>query len=134
MRCGLHAQRRGCPRNCERRAERRLPLGEPGKAAGGDDPRARRPAAARLFLAAWRVSRVWRPMLEFERITSDQGTADTAVGQADGACPVTILVCRTCRDETGSDAHPRAGKLLAEATRERAAAEAIPVAEVECLG
>jgi predicted metal-binding protein len=73
-------------------------------------------------------------MLEFERINPDQGAADTAVGQAGEACGVTILVCRTCRDETGSDAHPRPGKQLADATRELAAARNIPVAEVECLG
>ncbi|HTV69156.1 MAG TPA: DUF1636 family protein [Rhizobiaceae bacterium] len=47
---------------------------------------------------------------------------------------VTIIVCRTCRDETGSDAHPRAGALLAEDTRAAAAEANIPVQTVECLG
>ena len=47
---------------------------------------------------------------------------------------MTILVCRTCRDASGSDAEPRPGKLLAAATREAAAAHDIPVAEIECLG
>ena len=46
---------------------------------------------------------------------------------------VTILVCSTCRDDTGSDAHPRAGALLAEDTR-RAAGGEIRVRTVECLG
>jgi predicted metal-binding protein len=73
-------------------------------------------------------------MLEFEPTTPDQGAADTAVRQADEACGVTILVCRTCRDETGSDALPRPGQLLADATRTLAAAHDIAVAEIECLG
>jgi predicted metal-binding protein len=72
--------------------------------------------------------------LDFERINPDQGAADMAVGQAGEGCGVTILVCRTCRDEAGSDAHPRPGKFLADATRALAAAHDISVAEVECLG
>lgn len=47
---------------------------------------------------------------------------------------VTILVCSTCRDETGSDAHPRAGALLADDTRSAAADDNIRVLAVECLG
>lgn len=47
---------------------------------------------------------------------------------------VTILVCASCRDETGSDIHPRAGAKLAEATRAAAAQEGITVRSVECLG
>lgn len=47
---------------------------------------------------------------------------------------VTILVCASCRDETGSDIHPRAGAKLAEATRAAAAHEGIAVRSVECLG
>ncbi|MGN6537774.1 MAG: DUF1636 family protein [Mesorhizobium sp.] len=47
---------------------------------------------------------------------------------------VTILVCSTCRDETGSDAHPRAGTLLAQDVRRAAAGENIHVRTVECLG
>lgn len=47
---------------------------------------------------------------------------------------VTILVCSSCRDETGSDAHPRAGAKLAEATRQAANSEGITVRSVECLG
>lgn len=49
--------------------------------------------------------------------------------------PVTIIVCSSCRDENGSDAHPRAGALLAAATR--AAAKDSQITEirtVECLG
>ncbi len=46
---------------------------------------------------------------------------------------VTIVVCASCRDETGSDAHPRPGELLAAATRDAAGA-AIRVRQVECLG
>jgi predicted metal-binding protein len=47
---------------------------------------------------------------------------------------VTVVVCATCRDETGSDAHPRAGELLAEDTRQAAAGDDIRIRTVECLG
>jgi predicted metal-binding protein len=47
---------------------------------------------------------------------------------------VTIVVCNTCRDQSGSDAHPRAGKLLADGTRHAADGSGIPVEEAECLG
>ncbi len=46
---------------------------------------------------------------------------------------VTIVVCASCRDETGSDAHPRAGAMLA-ADAKAAAAGDVRVATVECLG
>jgi predicted metal-binding protein len=46
---------------------------------------------------------------------------------------VTVVVCATCRDEAGSDAHPRAGVQLAAATQSAAAGE-IRVTTVACLG
>lgn len=46
---------------------------------------------------------------------------------------VTVVVCATCRDETGSDAHPRAGSILASNTRDAAGGD-VRVASVECLG
>jgi predicted metal-binding protein len=46
---------------------------------------------------------------------------------------VTVVVCATCRDETGSDAHPRAGAILA-ANAKAAADGEVRVATVECLG
>jgi predicted metal-binding protein len=51
---------------------------------------------------------------------------------------VTVVVCATCRDETGSEAHPRAGLQLAAAAQ-AAAAEFpescdIRVKTVDCLG
>jgi predicted metal-binding protein len=46
---------------------------------------------------------------------------------------VTVVVCATCRDETGSDAHPRAGAELARNTKAAAAGE-VHVATVDCLG
>ena len=46
---------------------------------------------------------------------------------------VTIVVCATCRDVSGSDAHPRAGTILA-ADAHAAAAGEIRVTTVECLG
>jgi predicted metal-binding protein len=66
-------------------------------------------------------------------------SADTADGgSGEGACAhgpgdITIVVCSTCRDESGAKTHPRAGALLADDTR-RAAAGAFPVRTVECLG
>lgn len=47
---------------------------------------------------------------------------------------VTILVCSSCRDASGSDARPRPGELLGAATREANSAPGIRVAQVECLG
>ncbi|RJG44690.1 DUF1636 family protein [Mesorhizobium sp. DCY119] len=51
-----------------------------------------------------------------------------------GAPGVTILVCSSCRDETGSDARPRAGEHLAQGAIRAAAPEKITVKQVECLG
>lgn len=47
---------------------------------------------------------------------------------------VTIVVCSSCRDENGSDARPRAGEFLAQATLRAASNENIRVRQVECLG
>ncbi|RFC68317.1 MULTISPECIES: DUF1636 family protein [Mesorhizobium] len=47
---------------------------------------------------------------------------------------VTIVVCASCRDESGSDAHPRAGERLAQATREVSRGKPVRVQQVECLG
>lgn len=58
---------------------------------------------------------------------ASSGDADTRVSE------VTILVCSSCRDETGSDAHPRAGAKLAEHARLAAEGD-IAVRTVECLG
>lgn len=59
-----------------------------------------------------------------------------ASGSAENAraAEVTILVCSSCRDELGSDTHPRAGAKLAESARQAAAGEDITVRSVECLG
>ncbi len=46
---------------------------------------------------------------------------------------VTVVVCATCRDESGSDAHPRAGTILADRTKAASEGE-IRVATVDCLG
>jgi predicted metal-binding protein len=47
---------------------------------------------------------------------------------------VTVVVCSSCRDETGSDARPRAGEQLAEDTKRAAAGSSVRVETVECLG
>jgi predicted metal-binding protein len=61
-------------------------------------------------------------------------TADVLSGDSDASAGVTVVVCASCRDETGSDAHPRAGALLAEDTRRAASGEKIRIRTVECLG
>jgi len=57
------------------------------------------------------------------------------VGDAgdDGHAGVTVVVCSSCRDEAGSDAHPRAGAILARKTI-AAAGNEVSVRTVECLG
>ncbi|MEI8714738.1 DUF1636 family protein [Mesorhizobium sp. ISC11] len=61
------------------------------------------------------------------------GTADIS-GHDDALAGVTIIVCGSCRNETGSDAHPRAGELLTDDTRRAAAGDDIRIRSVECLG
>ncbi|MER9750726.1 DUF1636 family protein [Mesorhizobium sp. M0140] len=62
------------------------------------------------------------------------GTADISSGHNDALAGVTIIVCASCRNETGSDAHPRAGELLADDTRRAASGDDIRIRSVECLG
>ncbi|MGX9147456.1 DUF1636 family protein [Mesorhizobium sp. 128a] len=62
------------------------------------------------------------------------GTADFSPADSDALSGVTVVVCASCRDETGSDAHPRAGELLAGDTRRAASDDDIRVRTVECLG
>ncbi|TKT76974.1 DUF1636 domain-containing protein [Aquamicrobium sp. LC103] len=47
---------------------------------------------------------------------------------------VTILVCGSCRDASGSDVRPRPGERLAQHARERLDDADIEIREVECLG
>ncbi len=58
---------------------------------------------------------------------------EAAAGAPADFSAVTVVVCSTCRDEAGSDAHPRAGARLAAETSAASAGE-IRVATVECLG
>ena len=62
------------------------------------------------------------------------GTADNSSADSDALSGVIVIICASCRDETGSDAHPRAGELLAQDTRNAASCEDIRVRTVECLG
>ncbi len=64
-------------------------------------------------------------------VASPQGARD---GVADETFDATIVVCASCRDESGSDAHPRAGEILADDTRAAARGSCVAVREVECLG
>ncbi len=52
----------------------------------------------------------------------------------EAASSVTIVVCETCRDETGSDAYPRAGEALVDDTRRAAEGSAVRVHRIACLG
>ncbi|TIW88579.1 MAG: metal-binding protein, partial [Mesorhizobium sp.] len=38
-------------------------------------------------------------------------TTDISSGGDDSLAGITVIVCASCRDETGSDVHPRAGEL-----------------------
>ncbi|WP_137933259.1 DUF1636 family protein [Mesorhizobium comanense] len=62
------------------------------------------------------------------------GIADDAFARNDALAGVTVIVCASCRDETGSDAHPRAGEALAQDTRRAASGENVRIRTVECLG
>ncbi|KQZ81833.1 metal-binding protein [Mesorhizobium sp. Root157] len=64
----------------------------------------------------------------------DGDSPDGKNGCRSGGAAVTVVVCTTCRDETGSDTQPRAGELLAESARQAAAGSAVDVRTVECLG
>lgn len=102
----------------------------PGRRHLGDDPRARRPAVARRNSDRPAGVPGKEHDLDHSGISADGG-ADLS---ADSVRGVTILVCSTCRDETGSDAHPRAGSLLAESVRRAAGNDNIRIHAVECLG
>lgn len=52
---------------------------------------------------------------------------------APAAGEVTVVVCSSCRDASGSDVRPRPGELLARAAQ-AAAEPGVRVAAVECLG
>jgi len=67
-------------------------------------------------------------------LNADDSAQPTPFEAAIAVAGVTIIVCRTCRNETGSDAHPRAGALLADDTRAAAQPAGIAVETVECLG
>ncbi len=63
---------------------------------------------------------------------TEEQTATRAV-DADSAA-VTVVVCESCRDETGSDTYPRAGESLAADTRRAAQDTDVRVVTVSCLG
>src|SRR5262250_3513852 len=115
--CGAERkfQGRSCPRNCKRRARATLPLGQPGKAVTGGDPRARRPAVDSVVvragcLGAGRTVSApasGRSPCGAARVTSvqQQCVTDPAVS-TDAA---TVYVCITCRYPGGPESEPRLG-------------------------
>ena len=65
---------------------------------------------------------------------SDTDRQNAALMPLEHAASVTIVVCETCRDETGSDAFPRGGEALAEDTRRAAEGSDVRVRRIACLG
>ena len=63
---------------------------------------------------------------------TEEQTATRAVMPNPAA--VTVVVCESCRDETGSDTYPRAGESLAADTRRAAQDTDVRVVTVSCLG
>lgn len=103
----------------------------PGRRHHGDDPRARRPAVASKKSDSPAGVPGKEHELDHSGISPDDGAATPA---SDPLRDVTVLVCSTCRDETGSDARPRAGALLAENVCRAAGNDNIRIRTVECLG
>jgi predicted metal-binding protein len=64
-------------------------------------------------------------------VTANSEPLDAAPGDGEG---VTLVVCSSCRDDTGSDARPRAGERLGDSVRELAMGTGIAVRQLECLG
>jgi predicted metal-binding protein len=60
--------------------------------------------------------------------------AEVSMLPFEAAAPVTVVVCETCRDETGSDAYPRAGEALAKDTLRAAEGSDVRVLTIACLG
>ena len=97
--CGAERkfQGRSCPRNCKRRARATLPLGPPGKAVTGGDPRARRPAVDSVVARAGCL-----------------GAGRVASAPASGRSPLrsgTGDHCPTARRDRSRSAHRRCDRL-----------------------
>ncbi|MGY6708141.1 MAG: DUF1636 family protein [Rhizobiaceae bacterium] len=69
--------------------------------------------------------------MTFDSDPADSAAPEETVAPAD---TVTVMVCSSCRAEDGSDARPRPGEILAEATRAANGDASIRVETVECLG
>ena len=67
-------------------------------------------------------------------MTTDNEAAVCNAPETGDSPEVAILVCTSCRDESGSDARPRPGEHLAEDARRAASGTAFRVESVECLG
>jgi predicted metal-binding protein len=130
MRCGFPANSAAVPATVseEPKAENHWECSREG--GQGDDPRARRPAVCEI---SDRLAGV--PGKEHDDLKVD-GIFPQQVGDAgnDGHAGITVVVCSSCRDETGSDARPRAGEVLGDATRLAAQDSNISVRQIECLG
>ena len=64
-------------------------------------------------------------------MTANSEPKHAATGGCEG---VTLVVCSSCRDETGSDVRPRPGERLGDRVRELAEGTGVSVRQLECLG
>jgi len=73
--------------------------------------------------------------MEHDLNQSDSSPAEPAgISSGREMADATVIVCTSCRDETGSDAGPRTGKALAEDARRAASGENVHIRTIECLG
>src|ERR1700722_16306411 len=119
---------RGSPRNCERRARATEPLGYPGKAVTGAEPRARRPAVVTI-VGSGGVPRAGSRRLRHPKAEA-RSAEHTRVAEHHLA---TVYVCVTCRRAGEPEAEPRPGALLADATVRAAQDSSVVVRRVRCL-
>ena len=130
MRCGLPANSAAVPATVSEEPKAENHWDVPGKAAKATT---REPGDLPSDEISDRLAGV--PGKEHDDLKVD-GIFPQQVGDAgnDGHAGITVVVCSSCRDETGSDVRPRAGEVLGDATRLAAENTNIDVRQIECLG
>lgn len=68
------------------------------------------------------------------KVDYENAAGETPAPEMGDGARIAIVVCTSCRDETGSDARPRPGERLADDTRRAAAGTSCHIETVECLG
>ena len=139
MRCGTGAfQIRSCPRNCKRQARANpKPLGSPGKAVTGGEPRARRPAVDAVVGRAGCLGIGRSPSAPRDACRSGAGeflrSTERDRSRGRGGDAPTIYVCVTCRPVGEPDSELRPGAVLAAAVERAAAGTEVTVRPMRCL-